>query len=217
MDTHQNHDHGHGHGKKSGLMGYIVSQFGHPRGPVGRLVGAIMAYENRERNLWAVKQLDVQPDDHVLEIGFGPGLAIREVASLATRGLAAGVDHSEVMVQEARKRNAAAVAAGKVDLRQGTAAALPFGDASFDKVFTVNSVHHWPDRAAGLREILRVLKPGGTVAVIEQSHAKSYDEGRPGGDELVRYLEECGFQNIRVTQGPTRKGKGPTVCAHGTK
>lgn len=213
MDTHQNHD--NGHGRMSGLMGYIVSQFGHPKGLVGRLVGAIMAWENRERNQWAAKQIDVQPTDHVLEIGFGPGLAIREMASLATRGLVAGVDHSEVMVREAQKRNAAAIAAGQVDIRQGTAAALPFGDASFDKVLTVNSVHHWPDRAAGLREILRVLKPGGMVALIEQSHSKTYDEGRPSGDDLVHYLKECGFQSIRVTQGPMRKAS--TVCAQGTK
>ncbi|WP_437762171.1 class I SAM-dependent methyltransferase [Sorangium sp. So ce281] len=212
MDTQQNHD--HSHGVTSGLKGYIVSQFGHPRGLVGRLVCAIMAWENRERNEWAVKQIDVQPTDHILEIGFGPGLAIRDMASLASRGLVAGVDPSEVVVREARKRNAGAIAAGRVELHQGSVAALPFGDASFDKVLAINSMHHWQDRAAGLREILRVLRPGGMITVIEQSHAKT-DVGRPSGDDLVRYLKECGFQSILVTPGPIRKGA--TVCAQGTK
>ena len=72
------------------MMNYIYSQFGRPRGIVGRLVGMILAYENRERNEWAVGLLDLKPDDRVLEIGFGPGLAIEQMASIVTRGLVAG-------------------------------------------------------------------------------------------------------------------------------
>jgi hypothetical protein len=62
----------------------IVGQFHRPRGPVGHLVGWTMARRssNRERNIWAVSLLDVQPDDRVLELGFGPGIAIREAARL---------------------------------------------------------------------------------------------------------------------------------------
>src|SRR5262245_47145454 len=129
-------------------MSFLVSQFGHPSGLLGRLVGTIMAYENRERNQWAVALLDIQPTDHVLEVGFGPGLAIQEAARLAAKGVVAGVDASEIMLGQARRRNAAAVRAGRVDLRLGSAEALPFPDGAFDKAFVVNSVHHWPDRAA---------------------------------------------------------------------
>jgi ubiquinone/menaquinone biosynthesis C-methylase UbiE len=66
---------------------------------------------NRQRNLWVVSLLDVQPTDRVLEIGFGPGLAIAELARRATRGHIYGIDHSEVMVRQASKRNAAAIRA----------------------------------------------------------------------------------------------------------
>jgi SAM-dependent methyltransferase len=93
-------------------MNYIVSQFAHPRGLVGRLVGYLMTYENRERNAWAVSLLNVHKNDRVLEIGFGPGWAIQQMATLATAGFVAGVDHSEAMVQVATERNAAAVRAG---------------------------------------------------------------------------------------------------------
>jgi len=55
------------------------SQFAHPQGWVGRLVGTILAWKNRERNAWTISMLDIQPDDQVLEIGFGPGQAIQEV------------------------------------------------------------------------------------------------------------------------------------------
>src|SRR5262245_29219561 len=126
-------------------MNYLISQFAHPRGPIGRLVGLIMAYENRERNAWAVSVLKVQPTDRVLEIGFGPGWAIERTAALATEGLVAGVDHSHTMVQVATERNVAAVREGRVALQHGSALALPYEAESFTKVLAVNSLHHWPD------------------------------------------------------------------------
>ena len=98
-------------GLKQKTMKAMVGQFLRPHGLGGRAAGWVMAKRgsNRERNIWAVGLLDVQPHDRVLEIGFGPGIAIQEFARHATSGLVVGVDHSEVMVRQARKRNAAAV------------------------------------------------------------------------------------------------------------
>src|SRR5262245_14693096 len=152
-------------------MNYIASQFARPRGPIGRLAGMIMAYENRERNAWAVSLLKVQPTDRVLEIGFGPGLAIARVAVLATHGFVAGVDHSPTMVRVATERNAAAVRNRRVTLQHGSVLALPFESDSFNKVLAVNSLHHWPDPLGGLREAWRVLMPGGSLLVVEQPRA----------------------------------------------
>ena len=68
---------------------------------VGRLAGWIMAHRrsNIERNRWTVGLLDIQETDHVLELGFGPGLAIEQVARLATKGRVVGIDHSALMVE----------------------------------------------------------------------------------------------------------------------
>ena len=74
-------------------MRSILSQFGHPRGLLGRLVGTVMAYENRERNQWAASLLDAQPSDRILEIGFGPGLAIRYLTQTASVAFVAGKEH----------------------------------------------------------------------------------------------------------------------------
>ena len=96
------------------------SQFAHPEGWVGRFVGMILALKNRERNAWTISMLDIQPDDQVLEIGFGPGQAIQEVAKLTPNGFVAGIDLSETMVAQASKRNAAAIRSGRVLLQQGS-------------------------------------------------------------------------------------------------
>jgi trans-aconitate methyltransferase len=89
----------------------VRAQFGRPTGVPGRIAGAIMAHRasNRRRNAWAVSLLDVQRDDRVLEIGFGPGVAIRELSARAPEGHVCGLDHSAVMVQQAARRNAEAV------------------------------------------------------------------------------------------------------------
>ncbi len=134
-------------------MSSFRDQFVHPTGILGEVVGLILAYENRDRNQWAVLQLDIQPDDRALEIGFGPGLAIQMASQLATDGLVAGVDHSAVMLGQASRRNRRGVAQGRIDLRQGSAAVLPFADNTFDKAFTVNSFHQWSDSTAGLQEV----------------------------------------------------------------
>ncbi|HMF05224.1 MAG TPA: SAM-dependent methyltransferase, partial [Acidimicrobiia bacterium] len=88
-------------GLKQKTMRAMVAQFHRPHGLGGRAAGWVMAHRgsNRKRNVWAAGLLDVQPEDRVLEIGFGPGIAIEATAGRATRGLVAGVDHSELMVR----------------------------------------------------------------------------------------------------------------------
>jgi SAM-dependent methyltransferase len=70
---------------------------------------------NRKRNRLVVALLGVQPQDHVLEIGFGPGLAIRELARRATDGFVLGIDPSEVMVSQAAVLLAAGAPDGVVE------------------------------------------------------------------------------------------------------
>jgi hypothetical protein len=78
----------------------VRAQFGRPTGLGGWAAGLLMAHRpsNRRRNAWAVSLLDVQRDDRVLELGFGPGLAIRELSRIAAEGYVCGIDHSELAV-----------------------------------------------------------------------------------------------------------------------
>src|SRR5580698_9287710 len=117
----------------------IIGQAHRPRGAAGRVTAWEMAHRpsNRRRNRWVVSLLDVRPADRVLEIGFGPGVAIAELAR-AGAGHVYGIDHSDVMVRQASKRNAAAIRAGRVTLVHASADQLPPHLGPFDVILAVN-------------------------------------------------------------------------------
>ena len=147
-----------------GLWHSLAQQFRRPAGFIGRLAGFLFRM-NREAVAWTIDLLDIQPTDHILEIGFGPGHGIQRVAQLAAQGRVAGVDFSETMLEQATRRNAAAIASGNVELRLGDASRLPYPDHSFHKVFATNVVYFWKASVATLREIQQVMKPGGRLAL----------------------------------------------------
>ena len=146
-------------------MARLNSNFGQPEGNLGRLAGWIMARENVRANRLVVEALGVGPDDRVVEIGCGPGVALADAAGRVSRGLVVGVDPSAVMVAQAKRRCRAAIDAGRAEVRRAPAAALPFADASFTRAFSVNALRHWPSAREGFAEMRRVLRPGARVVV----------------------------------------------------
>lgn len=170
----------------------LMRAFGRPQGMLGRLGGFIMARTNRNIAARAIALLDVQPHDSVLEIGFGPGVGIELVASMLSSGRVAGVDASAEMVEQARVRNAEALKTGRVKLRRGSVETLPFEHETFDKALAINSMQVWPDAVAGLREIRRVMKPGGRMALGFTRHSGQSKEG------LTDMLTAAGFAGAYV-------------------
>ena len=194
----------------------IVSQFMRPRGGAGWLVGWEMALRssNRQRNVWAVGLLEVEPTDRVLEIGFGPGIAIRELSRRATHGLVCGVDHSAVMVRQATRRNADAVRAGRVDLRLGSAEHLPAFAEPFDKVLAVNNMGMWREPDERLKEIHRLMRPGGRIAIVSQPRCPgaTAETTVAAGREITARLTAAGFRGIR---SDTLALTPPVICVLG--
>jgi ubiquinone/menaquinone biosynthesis C-methylase UbiE len=194
----------------------VRAQFGRPTGLPGRMAGWVMAHRssNRRRNAWAVSLLDVQRDDRVLEIGFGPGIAIRELARLAADGHVCGLDHSEVMLRQATRRNAEAVRRGQVDLRLGRAENLPALEAPFDKILAVNALQFWDEPVGPLRGLRQVLRSGGRIAIAFQPRGPgATDEvATRRGREIAAALGEAGFSQVRLE---TLELKPAVVCALG--
>jgi len=180
----------------------LVRQFGHPRGIAGWLAGWDMAHRrsNQQRNIWAVSLLDVQPTDRVLEIGFGPGVAITELAARAGRGQVFGIDHSEVMVQQASQRNAAAIRAHRVHLTHASVAELPSFDEPLDAILAVNTLKFWPNPAERLSQLRRLLRPGGRIALAIQPRCPGATQSTTAqaAQELQDLLTQAGFTQIRT-------------------
>ncbi|RKN35162.1 class I SAM-dependent methyltransferase [Streptomyces hoynatensis] len=181
----------------------VVGQAHRPRGAAGRVNGWMFAYRpsNRQRNAWVVSLLGVRPTDRVLEIGFGPGVAIRELVR-AGAGHVYGVDHSGVMLRQASRRNAAAIRRGRVTLARASVDRIPPAfEGPFDAVLAVNSLGFWPAPAERLAELRRRLAPGGRIALASQPRCPgaTADTARAAAREIENLLEEAGF-----TQPSTR-------------
>ena len=114
----------------------IYRQFGKPTGVLGRLAGWLMA-RNDADDRWVIELLNVKPDDHILEAGCGPGVALELIIQRLGTGAAAGVDHSEAMLMQSATRNKPAIRAGTLELKLGEAEHLPFPDVQFSKAFNL--------------------------------------------------------------------------------
>lgn len=200
----------------------IDHHYRRPSGFVGQLIGNSMAQQHVAENDWTVSLLKVQPTDTILEVGFGPGIAIQRVAALTTQGHVAGIDFSRTMVAAASRRNKQAMKAGHVSLHYGDVINLPFASQSFDKVFSIHSLYFWPDAQQALKEIQRVLKPGGTLALTILPKEKWPNEGADAtlctvysADELATVLTRLGFVRIHSERPPATLSVRE-ICVIGT-
>ena len=173
-------------------MEAIDRQFGRPKGLLGSIVGHLMAFEHKSLHKAAIEKFQLKDTDHVLEIGFGPGTAVKLAAQQA--GFVAGIDPSAEMVRQAARRNRAMIRTGRVELKQGSAISLPHPDGQFSVVFEIHSFHHWEDSQKGLMETFRVLRQGGQFLMCLNS--MEFGSKRSEALQIAEKLRGVGFCKI---------------------
>ncbi len=152
------------------LIAWLCRQVRKPSGWLGRRVVGTMNFSHSAMTDWALQQVPVPNNAAVLDIGCGGGRTVQKLAALAPQGKVIGLDYSLTSVEVSRITNAAEIATGRVEIQQGSVAALPFADGSFDMVTAVETHYYWPELPANVREVLRVLKPGGRFVLLAEAY-----------------------------------------------
>ena len=160
----------------------LLNQCWKPRGLLGRLVLGRMNRRHSRLTDWGLAHVAIRTDDNILDVGCGGGRTVAKLASLAAAGKVYGVDFSEESVAVSRRTTRDLIRADRAEIRQASVSELPFANDAFDLVTAVETHYYWPDLNADVREILRVLKPGGTILMI----AESYRGGKH--DRLLRHV-----------------------------
>lgn len=147
-------------------MAGIAKQLGHPSGLRGRFVGMLLNRGNRAFVSAAVQALQPQPSAEVADIGFGGGVGLRFLLdSVGKAGLVHGVEISETMLVRARHRYRREIAAGRLTLRQGSLAELPFDDGQLSGLITVNTIYFVTELDRAFAELSRVVNRSGRIVI----------------------------------------------------
>lgn len=201
------------------LQDGIVAQFQYPHGMLGRIAGWVMAHRpsNRDRNRWTVDLLNIQPHDHVLEFGCGPGLGLQACLAQVTDGVVLGLDHSRTMIHQAETRNRLALLDGRLHLQLGSLDELSNLHERFDKIFSVNVIQFFDDKSSVFTTVHAHLKPNGIVATTYMPRGRNPSRAKALtlAEEVKQSMEQIGFVRIRMEELPLKPV--PAVCILGAR
>lgn len=204
---------------------YLLKQVRKPSRWVGRPFLWMMNASHSALTDWGLRHVRIAKDFRILDVGCGGGRTMEKLAALASEGSVDGVDYAEGSVAASRARNAKLIAAGRVDVQQAGVSKLPFPDNTFDLVTAVETQYYWPDLPGDMREIIRVLRPGGTLLIVVESYRGGSTEAlqRPvmkllksvilGVDDQKKLFAAAGYQDIDVFDDR----KAGWLCAVGKK
>lgn len=196
----------------------IVGQCRKPTGGWGRFVLRRMNSWHSKLTDWGLNQISIPSGGTILDIGCGGGRTIVKLTARAREARIFGIDYSDDSVAISRKTNAKLIESGRVNIQHGAVSRLPFDDNTLDLITAVETHFFWPDLAANLREVLRVLKPNATFIII----AEVYKGGMKMVGKLAEkyihhsgmllltpeehrdYLVTAGFVDVRINTRPEK-------------
>ena len=198
-----------------------------PSGWLGRFILWSMNSRHSKVTDWGLSKVSIREADIILDVGCGGGRTVNKLAAIAIRGKVYGLDYSDASVAVARRTNRQWIEMGQVDIREGSVSHLPFADGMFDLVTAVETHFWWPDLPVDMREVLRVLKPGGTLVVIAEIYkgattktAQLAENVLPlSGLKLLSVNEHrdvftnAGYKNVQIIEESTKGW----ICCIGRK
>jgi ubiquinone/menaquinone biosynthesis C-methylase UbiE len=188
------------------LRKFIASQFKRPTGLLGIWASNVMIKGNEKCYNKLIKDLDLQPHDKLLEIGYGPGRGIHTIAELCPTCTIHGIDFSPLMFTTASKHNKANIEKGSVLLHRGDFLKLGLADNDYDKVFCLNVVYFWNDLREPFAKIFSVLKNSGSFHIYMADKDTLMKKKAPDSvfnkysmEQVADALEAAGFTAVEHT------------------
>jgi len=193
-----------------GIMEKILKQDRMPEGRFGAFWARFMNIGHSRLTRWGLSHISINKDDTILDIGCGGGRTVNTLAKIAAEGKVYGIDYSEVSVAVSTSINKKLIDAGRVRILHASVDSLPFPDDMFNLVIAVESCHFWPDLINNLKEVRRVLKPGGSVIIVNGIYRDERFEKRNSKvaimgdftyhlpDEFRIFLKDAGYSSIQI-------------------
>jgi ubiquinone/menaquinone biosynthesis C-methylase UbiE len=205
----------------------LVSQCQKPSGLLGRFTLWRMNASHSKLTDWGLAHISVEKHYTILDVGCGGGRTVSKLATMATQGKVYGVDYSEESVAATKQINAQSMESGSVEVRLGSVSRLPFPDGMFDLITAVETHFWWPNLSTDMREIFRVLKPGGKLILIAEIYkgantavsklaekfAKQSGMTLLSANEHRELFANAGYSDIQVIE----ESKKTWICAIGRK
>lgn len=189
------------------LRKLIALQFKKPKGWLGIWASNIMIKGNEKNYAKLIKKLDPQPQDKMLEIGYGPGRGIHTIAEMCSTCTVRGIDFSSLMYKRASEYNKTHIEKGNVVLQQGDFLKVPFADNDYDKVFCLNVIYFWNELSEPFAKVFSVLKKGGSFHIYMADKITLMKKKAPDSvfnkystEHVVESLKSAGFDNVEHYQ-----------------
>ena len=186
---------------------------GNPRKPEGEDGAKMLSRMNKTHEAvteWALGFLRTEGAESLLDIGCGGGATIKRLADRIPGGFIRGIDHSDISVRESVGYNEELIRKGRAEIIPASVEEIPFDDNTFDRITTVESFYFWPEPEENLKEVVRVLKPGGQFLLIADIYGKAgldeetlrnveiYDLFNPSKEEFHILFRDAGFTAVKI-------------------
>jgi len=190
----------------------FINQCRKPTGFFGKLMAKGMNKGHSEMASWGLKAIQINSDDIILDIGCGGGQNVFNIAQQIKEGKIYGIDYSDISVKVSKKLNKKFIKSRIVEIMKASVSSLPFFEDTFDLVTAFETYYFWPDLINDLKGILKMLKPTGSLLLVNEAFKCENESLRKRNEkwsklgnfpihttqEIDQFLEEAGFSNIKI-------------------
>ncbi len=193
----------------------MVDQVRKPKGKFGKIVAKSMNKgPHAKMGIWGLNNISINIDAIILDIGCGGGGNIDRLVKIAVDGKVYGIDYSETSIHISRRVNKENIEKGLVEIQLTSVSNLPFSKNTFDLVTAFESYYFWPDLINDLKGIYKILKVGGTLALINGGYKSenqkfkkrnekwskigNFDIHTP--DDFKEFLTKAGYSEIEIIE-----------------